>query len=237
MKTGFFNSFVKSIIVGLGFGIGLITTVVIGVTVSTTFSSGDALTAAAMNDLKDAIESIPAWVKGADSSDAVFMDGNVGIGTDSPGSTLEVDGNVKISGDITGGNFLKLWQGVSEPEPTTSTSRSTTSTAWTDTDLSITVTTGASKILLMFSGNVNCIGTAGYFVFSIDGTNVVNYIPDSGNLFETSFNTIDQHPISMHWAADVTAGEHTFKVRWKAQETEKPIYIWQGASFQVIELR
>jgi|GEM_PF-2926670 len=77
---------IKSFLIGISFGVGVLTTSVIAVTVSTTFNTGDTLTASSLNVLKTAIESIPGWSKGTTTTDAVYMDGNVGIGTTSPGT-------------------------------------------------------------------------------------------------------------------------------------------------------
>lgn len=50
-----------------------------------------------MNVLKTAVESIPGWAKGDTETDAVYTDGNVGIGTSSPSEKLEVGGNLKVN--------------------------------------------------------------------------------------------------------------------------------------------
>ncbi len=90
MINNLLNSCVKGFLVGLSFGIGLVATVAIGVTVSTTFTTGDTLTAASLNVLKTAVESIPGWTKGTTDTDAVYTDGKVGIGTTEPGAVLDV---------------------------------------------------------------------------------------------------------------------------------------------------
>ncbi|MBT4289181.1 MAG: hypothetical protein HN921_02675 [Bacteroidetes bacterium] len=102
MKIKLIDSFVKSIIIGSGFGIGLITTLAIGVTVSTTFTSGDALTADAMNIIKSAIESIPNWTKGSNGYDAAF-DGKIEInlGTALTGTASTVSGTKTVTGSST----------------------------------------------------------------------------------------------------------------------------------------
>jgi len=85
VKSTFFRFFTNTFAIGLGLGTGLITASVIAVTVSTTFTAGDILTADSLNALKTAIESIPGWAKGnSTTTDAVYTDGNVGIGTTSP---------------------------------------------------------------------------------------------------------------------------------------------------------
>ena len=81
---GFLSSCVKSTIIGICFGIGVISTAAIAVTVSATYTDGDTLSAAALNSMKSAVESIPGWAKGTTPTDAVYTDGNVGIGITSP---------------------------------------------------------------------------------------------------------------------------------------------------------
>ncbi|MCP4754542.1 MAG: hypothetical protein GY866_26975 [Proteobacteria bacterium] len=75
MINNLLNSCVKGFLVGVSFSVGLVATVAVGVTVSQTFSTGDTLTAASLNVLKAAVESIPAWTK--DGADAEFSGGDV----------------------------------------------------------------------------------------------------------------------------------------------------------------
>ncbi|HNE19406.1 MAG TPA: hypothetical protein PKG67_01240 [Turneriella sp.] len=82
----------KSFLTGVFFTLGIVTTAIVAVTVSATFTSGDTLTAANMNVLKTAIESIPDWTKSG--SDAVFTGGNVQIGNGSTSRDLAVYGKV-----------------------------------------------------------------------------------------------------------------------------------------------
>ncbi|MBU2553360.1 MAG: hypothetical protein KKF98_02805 [Bacteroidetes bacterium] len=100
MKNLLFSC-IKSLIIGICFCLGIVGTAAIAVTVSTTFSDGDTLSASSLNILKTAVESIPGWVKGTTVTDAVFTTGNVGIGTASPGSKLHID-----LGNITGTGLL-----------------------------------------------------------------------------------------------------------------------------------
>jgi hypothetical protein len=53
------SSSVKSLIFGICFGIGVIGTAAIAITVSATFNDGDTLSATSLNALKTAVESIP----------------------------------------------------------------------------------------------------------------------------------------------------------------------------------
>lgn len=61
MLKDLLNLSVKALIAGACFAVGALATTAIAVTVSATFNSGDTLTAASMNVIKDAIESIPDW--------------------------------------------------------------------------------------------------------------------------------------------------------------------------------
>jgi hypothetical protein len=89
MKNSLFSSCIKGFLVGISFGMGVMVTTAIGVTVSSTFSSGDTLTAVSLNVLKTAIESIPEWTKSG--GDAVYTAGNVGINDSAPDGKFEVN--------------------------------------------------------------------------------------------------------------------------------------------------
>lgn len=87
----------KGISVGLGFVLTLGASALIAVAVTgamTSFTTGAVLDASQLNtnfsSLKTAIEAIPNWTKNGTS--AVFTDGNVGIGTNSPINALHVVG-------------------------------------------------------------------------------------------------------------------------------------------------
>ncbi|MCB1144864.1 MAG: hypothetical protein H7A24_11105 [Leptospiraceae bacterium] len=93
----FFRIIRRGMLHGFGFmlgifGTGLLLAVPSGV--SSPWASGDKLTAAGLNALRTAIESIPNWTKNGTS--AYYTDGNVGIGTSSPGAKLHVNGNLQI---------------------------------------------------------------------------------------------------------------------------------------------
>ena len=111
MIKNILNSMIKGIAIGVGIGIGILATIAIAVTVSTTFSDGDLLTADSLNALKTAIESIPAWRAGDTSGDAAYTTGNVGIGTTDPAGTLDVSGDLCISGSCRSswGTVSNLW--------------------------------------------------------------------------------------------------------------------------------
>ncbi len=84
MKNTILNSCGKSFLIGLSFGIGMLTTAAIGVTVNAVFENGSILDADDLNELKAIIESFPGWEEGTNSGDAVYTAGNVGVGTDAP---------------------------------------------------------------------------------------------------------------------------------------------------------
>ena len=142
--------------------------------------------------------------------------GNVGIGMTNPGSPLSVNGIVESTSagfKFPGGSTqtaasppTRAWQDASVTEITT------TCTTWMGTDLSITATTAAGPVLLLFSGSCWSDGpsNAVRFVFSIDGTEVTPSGAD--NVHKNLEGTF---PVSAQWLAQVSAGEHTFTVRWK----------------------
>ncbi|MCB1158427.1 MAG: hypothetical protein KDK45_13070, partial [Leptospiraceae bacterium] len=74
------------------------------VSVKTDWTSGSSLTSTELNNIgnginvvKAAIEGIPNWTKGTITTDAVYTEGNVGIGTDTPTTKLDVNGNINWS--------------------------------------------------------------------------------------------------------------------------------------------
>ncbi|MCP5512419.1 MAG: tail fiber domain-containing protein [Leptospiraceae bacterium] len=90
----FFRIIRRGMLHGFGFmlgifGTGLLLAVPSGV--SSPWASGDKLTAAGLNALRTAIESIPNWTKNGTS--AYYTDGNVGIGTATPSQTLQIHNN------------------------------------------------------------------------------------------------------------------------------------------------
>ena len=96
MGDKWLNAFLKGFLIGAGIAVGFISATAVAVTVTATFSSGDTLTAASLNVLKTAIESIPDWAKGTNGVDATFTAGNVGIGTATPRESLETTGNLIV---------------------------------------------------------------------------------------------------------------------------------------------
>ena len=84
---------------GMLFALGFFGTTILAVAISgtiKTWTTGEVLKSADLNttiaSLQTAIQNIPNWTKAANGTDAYFMDGNVGIGTSSPQTKLEVNG-------------------------------------------------------------------------------------------------------------------------------------------------
>jgi hypothetical protein len=94
----------KGIIFGIGAAIGLGATAIIAVAVSsiTTFNPGDEVKSAQINtnfnNLKNALAAIPNWEKGTTESNAVYMDGRVGIKTEPDNYNLEIAQHMMIKG-------------------------------------------------------------------------------------------------------------------------------------------
>ena len=108
----------KYFFAGLAFGLGLVTAGIIAVTVGETFDSGEVLTSTKLTALKNAVESIPDWVK--NGNDAVYNAGNVGINTGGvtpPAATVEVNGNI-ISADPTAAEHVATKAYVDAQIPT-----------------------------------------------------------------------------------------------------------------------
>ncbi|MCB1155919.1 MAG: hypothetical protein H7A25_07585 [Leptospiraceae bacterium] len=115
--------FFKSLVIGAGLTAGflsvsLLAIAVNNVSVKTDWTSGSTLTSTDLNNIgnginviKTAIEGIPNWMKGTTTTDAVYTDGNVGIGTSSPAEKLDVNGN--ISWNVPWIDVTSLGSGVS----------------------------------------------------------------------------------------------------------------------------
>ena len=98
----------------------------------------------------------------------------------------------------------------------------TTATEFVDVDalkLALTLTTHGGDVLLGFTGSVQCSQNAGsvYFNVAVDG---VDYVADDGivrNSIGSSYDFNREKPISfVMLIPDLSAGSHTFKLRWKA---------------------
>ncbi len=111
MKKNIFLLPGKFFILGACFALGIVATTTIAITISSTFEAGDTLTATALNELRSAIVALPNWEQGDTTTDAVYLDGNVGIGTASPAGTLDVSGDFCINGNCKSSwdTFADLW--------------------------------------------------------------------------------------------------------------------------------
>ncbi|MCY3781023.1 MAG: hypothetical protein OXG78_11985 [Chloroflexi bacterium] len=98
---------------------------------------------------------------------------------------------------------------------------STTSNEFVDVDaekLSLTLVTHGGDVLVGFTGTVQCARPSGasYFNVAVDG---VDYVADDGIVRDTAVHSsgANRHvPLSfVMLISDLSAGSHTFKLRWK----------------------
>ncbi len=82
---------VRSFLLGMAFGLGMLTMGIMAVSVTgtiKTWATGDTLTATDLNtaitSVKTAVEGIPNWTKATNGTDATYTAGNVRVGTSSP---------------------------------------------------------------------------------------------------------------------------------------------------------
>ncbi len=94
----------KGVVHGVGIFVGLLSSALLAVTINgaiKTWNSGETLTAVDLNttiqSLQQTIEGIANW--SAQGNNAIYMDGNVGIGTPNPTAALEINGGIKFTAD------------------------------------------------------------------------------------------------------------------------------------------
>ncbi len=99
---------------------------------------------------------------------------------------------------------------------------STTATEFVDVDavnLSLTLTTHGGDVLLGFTGTVQSTASNGSVFFNVAVDNV-DYVADDGIIrhnIGASFDNRRDKPLSfVMLIPDLSAGSHTFKLRWKA---------------------
>ncbi len=102
----------------------------------------------------------------------------------------------------------------------TTLSIKTTSQEFVDvhaTHLSLTLTTLGGDVLVGFTGSVTMSASDGdvYFNVAVDG---VDYVDDDGIMRASSTGANRHGPISfVVLVTDLSAGSHTFKLRWKSK--------------------
>ena len=122
-----------------------------------------------------------------------------------------------ISGGGSGGSATNLAAGKATRSAGNVT---TTSTTWVDvTGMTITITTGAHRVLLTFIGVAqnNTVGGITELDFTVDGTRQGGSI---GLMFVSTPVVNGNFNAGFTFVTDaLSAGSHTFKVRWQVSNT------------------
>lgn len=108
----------------------------------------------------------------------------------------------------------------------------TTSTAWVDVDgagntLTLEIETGGGNVLVGFTGGMRSSSSASYYMklnISVDGTDVAG---DDGI---AASNATEREVVSFVWlVTGLSAGRHTFKLRWKMSSANGTGTLYAGA--------
>jgi len=187
------SSTLKGMAWGIGLSIGIALTSVFAVTITSVFNSNGNLTAGMLNELKTALVALPNWTKGTTTTDAVYTDGNVGIGTTAPSALLSVAGKLQVNGAdgrlslqrTTGPNYVDFNDNQSlyfrsiSPTDTNATTRMVIDNG--TGNVGIGTTTSSSKLSLYGSeGSPATTGTTQAGIMRFEGA--ANNVLDIGKL-------------------------------------------------------
>ncbi len=132
----------------------------------------------------------------------ILGNGNVGVGTTSPGTKLDVAGRINST--------------MARAQWTANSDWSTTSTSWVNTDAVVSITSTGGPLLLIWQSQV-CTNTSGANIgcrFTIDDVTVTSAVFGNAVHQTEPGTTTYQDPLSMTWlATSVAAGAHTIRVQ------------------------
>jgi len=153
------------------------------------------------------------WLSGDGDNEGVYVanNGNVGIGTTTPGAKLDVSGNLKITGSANGVIFSDSRKQTRSPRViyTPDTRSGCPPSASANTDLwKQTFTLANTASIATFANAISAYGGRMDIILYVDGHAKNHALTDSA-----SVNWQDLH---LHWGGTLSAGTHTISVRSSA---------------------